>query len=436
MSEVQDPRFPYFVKLQERAREASIAGLKFEAGKTMTGQPGCIVTGPSKNVAAHIEVVWPAHYGTYSSRPYAGSEAQYRLVLVRLDRKNICFPDIGSGVTSDVDEVLEALVRWRDSVPDTPNRTVPPIGDTELKRLKAIAAARTEAASHPESVEIEPSISTYAGLTGVDEESLRWRIAVEFPREDDGRLPLGSTVLMARMGESQGNEMLRSDWLAAVGPVKRRDPQTITVGIRDVIPANHPYRWDDMPSVWNPKLAAPSDAERWGVDGLTFDGGDPPGQIERLRKLNGKGGATEADKAMLCMLLLDAGLFGEALDLYRIEASDDVWRIATGGMLHPGLDREREAWTESVRRALWQCAPWKIARLVAERSASAKKAPRLRLFALPMQPQQSKTSLMLVAAGKSKTPTFDVEGNGSNLRLAELLWQRPVDLDIRRFGLG
>jgi len=433
MSGVQDPRFPYFVRLQERASEAAITGLKFEAGKTSTGQPGCIVTAPGKDMAAHIEVVWPAHLGSFLSIPYPGGEAHYRVLFVRLDRKNICFPNIPAGTTTDVDDVLEALVRWRDSVPASTAHTVTAIVEGENARLKAIAAARREAAAHPEIVEIEPSISTYAGLTKEDEAVMRHRIAVEFPREDDGRLPLGATVLMARIGEPSTNEMLRSDWLAAVGPAKRRDPQTITVGIRDVIPSNHPYRWDSLPSIWNPKVEAPSDPERWGVDGLTFDQRDVQGQIEQLRKTCSNGGGSKADRAMLCMHLLDAGFFGEALDLYGVEATEDVWRIASGGMLHAGLDRECSAWTESVRHALWQCAPWKIADLVATRAAESKKPVRFRLFALPMQPQQSKTSLMLVAAGKKKIPTFDVEGNGSNLRLAELLWQRPVDLDLRRF---
>jgi hypothetical protein len=57
------------------------------------------------------------------------------------------------------------------------------------------------------------------------------------------------------------------------------------------------------------------------------------------------------------------------------------------------------------------------------------------LLTLPAQYHPFRWSLMLVAGEKQgDPPRLDIEYTGSNKRLPELHWRRPLDLDQRRFG--
>ena len=357
----------------------------------------------------------------------------YLLSTHRRDKKNMCWPSVDLGRTADMDAVVDAIIQWRDDVPAPEPRNGASITASDIARVKAIAKARRE----PVPATVNDDAIEFGDWSTEQADAVGKVAAIEFPRDDDGRLSLGATLVLAGVPPISTNAQLRTQWLCAVGPAKRRDPQGITVGINWIIPGNQPYRLDSLPSIWDPKLPPASNAEHWGVDwqlSKMEPGKIDEAEIDRLAALCKSGKATAADRAHLATRLQDAGRFGEAFDLYDIDVSEDVWRMASGGKLHAGSDDIMKAWSEATREAFWRTAPWKVAALIADLSLGKK--PKYRLFALPNQPQQSKTSLMLTVnvVGKVRRPLFDVEGNGSNNRLAELLWQRPIDLDIQRFG--
>jgi hypothetical protein len=63
-------------------------------------------------------------------------------------------------------------------------------------------------------------------------------------------------------------------------------------------------------------------------------------------------------------------------------------------------------------------------------------APSLRLFWLPHQTQQVKGAVMLRARERDGSqPILDLEWSASNARLPAVAWQRPLELDLLRFGL-
>jgi hypothetical protein len=68
------------------------------------------------------------------------------------------------------------------------------------------------------------------------------------------------------------------------------------------------------------------------------------------------------------------------------------------------------------------------------KSARKRKPARLRLLALPKQPQISKASVMLVRASDGRL-RLELESTGSTAITPEVAWRRSIDLDLRRFGL-
>jgi len=433
MSNAIDPRL---VLLQELSREAESRGqngLIWSTGRTFDGQPGVIVTAAGKDHAVHIDVVWQGPLGSVCFAPFAGTLPFFRLMLVRIDRRNICFPNEIRCLSYNSEHVLDVLLEWRDQTETVSPKNGDPIGDVEMLRLRNLAASRNIARQDPSCVTIDRRVRELGEWPVGDEIEICRRVAMEFPREADGRLPLGAALLLAPVEET-GNELLRKPWIAAIGPAKRRDPQIITVGIEPLIPANHPYRLDAKTGIWNPSAPQLTRADRWGVNGLDLTGlglTTRDANLVRLAKVCSGEDGTLADRVALCILLQDAGRFGEAFDLFGVSASNDVWRVASGGLLHAGLEKEQIAWAAAVQEALRKCAPWMLCALVAK--VKGKKAPRHRLFPLPHQTQVSKTSLMLIADDKGK-PKFEFEGNGSSMRLSEERWLRPVEIDLIRFG--
>jgi hypothetical protein len=58
------------------------------------------------------------------------------------------------------------------------------------------------------------------------------------------------------------------------------------------------------------------------------------------------------------------------------------------------------------------------------------------LFTLPAQYHPLRGSLMLAAGEKQgDPPRLDIEYPDENPRLQHLYWRRPVEIDLRRFGL-
>lgn len=259
-----------------------------------------------------------------------------------------------------------------------------------MLRLTRIAQARQEAVTQADALLVLED--DFGEIESRLRRDMARRLAENFPRQDDGRLPLGETILLSPFGEDRLPDQDRPLWLVALSPERRREPQVITVGLRWVIPENNPHRWENAGWLWDPQHPPVPEEERWGVFGVDAD------QIEE------------------CLSLLDAGRFKEALGLFRVEAEEDVWDILSG----------RERYSSRVPNVAQAWA--------AQKKGRQAKPPRLRLFSLPKQSQQRKVSLMLTERGP-KGSRLELEETASNARLAELAWKRPVEMDFCRFGI-
>ena len=128
MTELTDPRLVLFDKLSKAAQKRDATGLTWAAGKTVNGQPGVIVTAPGKEEAAHIEIVWHGPGGAIYHAPASVLPPEYRVIFVRTERHNICFPNEIACVSGDPEEILDALATWRKLVPPAYSRLGAPLG--------------------------------------------------------------------------------------------------------------------------------------------------------------------------------------------------------------------------------------------------------------------------------------------------------------------
>jgi hypothetical protein len=437
-------------KLALELQECGLEGIEYDAATSPMGQPSIRVRVHNKKHVAHVEVVWPLSEERCLFYPVPGIEPHYRLGFSRAPMRNICATVEQSFLATEASAVVDGLRLWKLWPDDVPGTAASPLSAAQIGRCRAEAAARRAALGDASFLTVSERARELRAWTDDDVRDMARRIAVAFPREADGRLPLGVVAALARIGDAPVNDLLRAPWLVAAGPAKRRDPQQVTIDVQEIILANHPHRWDSHPAIWDPALPPPSDADRWGVAGLDLSRlglEDRDTRIAALSAACEKPDASEAERAMLCILLQDAGRLGEALALFGLRADDDIWRIVSGDALTPAFAQHRAAWAESVCEALRTCAPWTIRRSIAadverqkawaaEKKGRRRQPPRFRLFHLPHQPQQSKVSLMLTAETvDGDRPRFDLEASASNFRLPEVLWKRSGDLDLRRFGL-
>lgn len=215
-------------------------------------------------------------------------------------------------------------------------------------------------------------------------------LAASYPREDDGRIPLRADVLLAPVASGARLSRGRGVWLCASSPPVRSAGPTVTLGLRDVRPDNATHRWDGAPHLWRRDARAPA-----------------------LRNRR---------RAMACIALLDAGAFDEALAQYDIRASEHVQKVLEGRPVTAHDSALAPRWRTALRRDLWACAPWLLARVQPTR--------RSRLALLPGQRHQRKVWLVWTPAG------LDFERTAANERLPAVLWKRSLDFDLARLRIG
>jgi len=94
-----------------------------------------------------------------------------------------------------------------------------------------------------------------------------------------------------------------------------------------------------------------------------------------------------------------------------------------------------------ARDILRGCAPWLLAdavRAAADASsARRRRIPLLKLAIFPGQHHIRKASLVLTAADRNGSgPRLEIQTTGSNRRLHETAWRRPLEIDLLRYGLA
>ncbi|HEY3992052.1 MAG TPA: hypothetical protein VGM01_04135 [Ktedonobacteraceae bacterium] len=257
-------------------------------------------------------------------------------------------------------------------------------------------------------------------------------LMAHFPREEDGRLLLGATVLLASYASTLPQSRGRQMWLAACAPRRRRDPQVVTLCLDSLIGVNHVYRWDQARWLWDSRQqAASTEEECWGISDLDIEllGLDKRAEhialfTERCAQPN----PSLADRVSLCLLLQDAGRLEEALALFGIELTTDVLKILYNQPLSLHMYGRTASWSTPLMEVLCFAAPWRFATLQA--------GTHHRICALPHQTQQRKACLVLVTPKKEhkgKAPIFIIEETASNKLLPSVAWKRASDLDLKRF---
>ncbi len=371
-------------------------------------------------------------------------------------------------VSHNPDEVVERVRDWHRQ----PTRIIlPPLSDAELAPLKALADVRRRLARIARSVncahgsncmdalwhalglslgfersnppgELTPLAQTALeqDLANLDAESL----LANFPRDEQGRLALGENVLLASYDSNQQQKRDRQMWLVANAPTRRRDPQIVTLMITSLIGENHAHRWGRARFLWDRRAATVDERQRWGVSGLKFEhlGIENRHQhLMLLRQLCADQIPYMPDCVALSILLQDEGWIEDAFTLFDVQLAPEVLKVLAGQPIEFHDRDKAEQWAWTLGRELRAAAPWLLAPTLGEVSAERFQGKpdrlqgelRLRLFALPHQIHQRRASLMLVGSTE-QPPRFEIEYTGSNARLPESSWRRPLELDLRRFG--
>lgn len=259
----------------------------------------------------------------------------------------------------------------------------------------------------------------------------RQKVLFNFPSDENGRLKLGSIVLLREYESVKPPGKDRSACLMAIGPERRSDAQNIHIAVTSLIVPNQSHDWRGYEWLWQQNKDA-ANWYRWGLD----------------PKISGDNSA-EAATAAASLALLDEGKIVEAFQLYGIKFEDDVVKLIGGERIRSigSAGNPTEEWTEVTVNALRESAPWLFPKAVKDAIqahanwASKKKGrnkhfvPDLRLIILPGQFRQQKACLSFTAEPDGSDMQITTSLTGSNARLAETNWKRPICVDFERFGI-
>ncbi len=341
-------------------------------------------------------------------------------------------------ITCDANAVLTRAVAWLQAQRPFVSPPPEPIDREEItKYLTAIARGR-DASAPPSGLLTEvaqlKSRGRFAGAITrcgfyVDESAMGEAganvlsriepatVLRNFPRSEDGRMALKQTVLLAPIVPSPKIiDHARADWIALMSPARRRDAPVLTISVASLISANHRRRWDLAPWLWTSE----PEAEHSGDD---------------------------AEIVRSCLTLMDAGRFAEAFALCGVEVDTDVYAYLAGDAprrFHLHSRTHTKAWQETTHRFLWESAPWQWEDMLTRLAPTKHEAqikhyedapPFLPLLRLPNQTQLRKV-FFFARRNEAGQPLLFIGAYGGNAIVPEVLWRRPVEMDMGRFGIG
>ncbi len=418
---------------------------------------GLVVTAPGMPGEAHILAVSLYNRRAIDYVRFPGTGVPHYQLLIETEKGG----SAGYCVSCDPTAIVLALCAWATSRHPPTKRALVPLNEHDLLPLRPramIQASIQQRAQVLLSRGVDRCGETMMGEFGLAHDSAlpqleqglptaaRERLEEDlhhlasdlvlshFPRQEDGRLPLGVTVLLAsyesHLSQSRGRQM----WLIACAPKRRHDRQVITLTLASLIGMNHAYRWDQARWLWDVRHHPASEEVRWGVSGLALDKLGLDRRVDHIAffaKCCAQPNPSLADRVSLCLLLQDEGRLEEAFSLFDVELTLDVLKVLYG---QPVIDSpsgghymSKESWAVPMLQALRHAAPWRFASALAT-------GKRLRLLWFSQQRQQRKASLMLTWANKRmRTPALEIEWTASNKLLAETAWKRPLELDLKRF---
>src|SRR5262245_5295424 len=220
------------------------------------------------------------------------------------------------------------------------------------------------------------------------------------PRKSTGALDTGVPLALVPLGEPDRRVGTREPWLVA-RVAKDTAATTFRLTVEDLITENEPWRLDRAPWAWaDGQMGRP--VARWGET------------LDELRP---------------ALLQADAGLWSAAIDGAGITTDPRVTPLICGDHAAPDLADLTDVWAPRLTESLVRLAPWKLA----SATAGLRKGKPMRLFGLGGVDQQRKPGIFL--AGDTADPRLELEFSASNERLPEILWTRPLDLDLVHAGL-
>jgi hypothetical protein len=274
----------------------------------------------------------------------ADDDAQLAEIVRTCDLKHLCW-------------LLEA---WRASrAPMPTGAAAKAFGAEERAHLAAIARGRATSVEvvvgfDPASPGVELDACERHTLARAMEVIDREKLAQNFPRQDDGRLPLDEVVLLVEIRGATKNGG-RSWWICAASPKRRAEGARLTLRLDHVIAENATHRSDDARWLFQ-RIAERPVLDRRLLMALREGEDSMPAAVKE-----------SIAPATRCLRLLDQGRFDEAFGEYGIALSDDVVRMLGGVPLRSVRlwdAAHAPAWAVALRRMLWECAPWNLVELL------------------------------------------------------------------------
>lgn len=418
---------------------------------------GLVVTAPGMPGEAHILAVSIYNRRAIDYVQFPGTGIPHYQLLIGTEQGG----SAGYRVSCDPTTIVSALCAWATSRHAPTKRALAPLSEHDLLPLRPRAMIQASIQQRVQALlsrGVDRCGETMMGEFGLVHDSALPQLAQglttaarerldgdlhhlaadlvlsHFPRQEDGRFPLGITVLLAsyesHLSQSRGRQM----WLVACAPKRRRDRQVVTLSLASLIGMNHAYRWDQARWLWDVRHHPASEEVRWGVSGLAMDKLGLDQRADHLAFFTrrcAQPNPSLADRVSLCLLLQDEGRLEEAFSLFDVELTPDVLKLLYGQPVTDGPSgghyMSKENWAVPMLHALRHAAPWRFASALAT-------GKRWRLLWFPHQTQQRKASLMLTRANKRlRTPALEIEWTASNTLLVETAWERPLELDLKRF---
>lgn len=343
-----------------------------------------------------------------------------------------------------------------------------PHSESELDSVRTIVSAIRETDNNIVQLDF-PDVESNVDTDGINAK----RIVQNFPRDDDGRLPLGRTAILACYGEDP-RTIKRQRCLAVFSPKRRRDKQVLSVQFDDLIVRNHAYDWSGARWLWTEG----SQSQESPISPSDVLIKDRKKKLPALLKAHTSGSLTDPQRAALSIYLLDEARIVEALALYGIGIDETlvarqhqfplhkanknavrkqlslyrkegrVWTLddlrSGKGSIENYLIRESyvSAWISAtfLHSWSWRLAPWKIAASLRREHEERSQIKRIRkdyymrLIAFPNQTAASKNSLVLRISKDGEKFALGEFSTSANDRFPEHLWKRDIWFEAGRIS--
>jgi len=284
--EIEEARRAFLARIEALLPATGIAWTSIEYRSLRPfGSMGLVLTAPGMPGTANVVAI-----SLYSKRAidyahFPGEGEPYYQLLIK-DAHDYFAEHC---VSHDPKAIVAALKVWASLGQGVQRKEFPSLRAEDLEPLRRLAGIRigiakatqkalregaersSEALGKTLGVVQEANFSSLAqGLTPAAQETLTDDLRslvpdlllAHFPRETDGRLLVGATVLLAAYASSLPQSRDRQMWLVACAPKRRRDPQVVTLTLASLIGVNHAQRWDQARWFWDSRWEAASEEER------------------------------------------------------------------------------------------------------------------------------------------------------------------------------